>query len=284
MQRRVRRACERGDRVGGDESARATLQGWQRRRCQVHPFAWAASVFVAWVAMALAISMAFAGSTAFAEGRDEDTVNRLGLDVSYRLVVHQPFSPFSDTVYEVKRRGSTALVSLSRGHARGFGRLTMVSLISDAEFAEIVESLAACDDDQWEEGDAGPWLGVETRRTIVATGAHGTMHRVVGPTSQRDASCAASLQGAVMLRIVPEAYQVPFWVDGTYGLLRTTTDVPASLYVDSRPTGLVTPIDGLQLEPGLRTLRWVSVTGGIVREESVVIDAGRTTVLNVRLE
>lgn len=105
-----------------------------------------------------------------------------------------------------------------------------------------------------------------------------------------DASgAAADCLRAIVIReagdgFLVRSYDHPFWVEGEFGTLRTNSDLPATLWVDGRNTGRVTPVSGLRLEAGPHTLSWRAVAVDWQRTESVVVEARRTVTLNVFLE
>lgn len=100
---------------------------------------------------------------------------------------------------------------------------------------------------------------------------------------------AADCVRAMLMReaeqgFLDRAYDHPFWNSGEFGTLRTSSDLPSELWVDGRDTGRVTPVSGLKLEAGPRTLTWRAIAVNWSRTETVLIEAGRNVTLNVRLE
>lgn len=103
------------------------------------------------------------------------------------------------------------------------------------------------------------------------------------------AGAAADCIRALVMReaeqgFLDRPYEHPFWNSGEFGTLRTSSDLPAELWVDGRDTGRVTPVSGLKLEAGPRTLTWRAIAVNWSRTETVLVEAGRNVTLNVRLE
>lgn len=183
-------------------------------------------------------------------------------------------------------RGSSPLLSTSRGWVDGFGRASSLVLVLPDDFAQALGSLSSC---PWEPGRSDPrppytsaeaWAWVEFESTAGTSRVAATTPEEI---SALDA-CLSAFAASVFETAPPEPFVNPYWVSGEHGMLKTETDVPAELWVDGAPTFLVTPVNSLPLDPGVHTLRWVSTLDGRAREETVTIEPDTTTTLNVRIE
>lgn len=205
--------------------------------------------------------------------------------LSIELVVYEPFSPFSDLTYEWKMRGSSPMLAVSRGHVDGFGRESELTLITEDRFAQLLETLRVCDMDGGAEdlepeatGDAA-WAVLEVHRGV-------EVERVVwtGDDYLVASACVDAIRGPIEAELRFEDYRNPFWIEGFYGQLRADSDLPALVWIDGIDTGQVTPLIDYPLEPGPHEVTWVALQGGLERTETIVVEAGRTTTVNIRME
>jgi hypothetical protein len=96
--------------------------------------------------------------------------------------------------------------------------------------------------------------------------------------------CLDVVRAAITARTEVSRWRAPFWVDGEFGMLRTDTDVPTWVTIDGVSIGETTPLVDYRLEPGQHAIRWDTLHGDGWREETVTIEAGRTTTLDVVIE
>ena len=76
-----------------------------------------------------------------------------------------------------------------------------------------------------------------------------------------------------------------FFEPGTYGYLNLTTVPVAKVFIDDRSIDYETPLYGYELKAGTHKLRLESTQekGGYVREHTVKIAPGMTTILHMDL-
>jgi hypothetical protein len=198
-------------------------------------------------------------------------------EVELRVNAHIPFSPFAHVTYELKHVGETPAVALTRFHAGEYGSDSEVELVSDELFHEAWEMIAAC--------LAGPFaLNSPNEVTtpwieLYAVRDGQEIRGIIRSDESSDAhdACLAAVRLAVLPHLQVEPYQMPYWDAGEFGTLRATANLPARLYVDDQATGLITPVNALRLDPGVREIRWVGV---VTRQEvvrSVTVVEGMTT-------
>jgi hypothetical protein len=207
-----------------------------------------------------------------------------GLPDELRVSAHIPLSPFDHVTYEVKRVGSTTAVALTRFHADDYGSDSELELVSAEGYAAAMLAASVC-----QGAGASPeppevptigWLEVVTslngieERAILRADLDGAAHD----------TCLEAMRtiAASVLRI--DAYQLPFWDEGEFGMLRATANLPARLYLDGRRTGLITPVNALRLEPGIREVLWVAIVTGQEVLQSVTVVAGMTTQVTATFE
>lgn len=199
-----------------------------------------------------------------------------------QVTVHEPLSPYARVVWELKRVGGTPAVAVTREHAGGYGTESEVEIVSEAVFAVLLATAAPCfevvDDpdaeralDHW--WASGRAVAGEREVQWLASG-----DGIDGPAAR----CVDALRSPILEIVEVEPYAMPFWDEGEYGTLRATSSMPAHLWVDGRPMGLVTPVNALRLAPGVHEVRWVSVAGGREQVRQVTVVEGATTAVDVR--
>lgn len=198
-------------------------------------------------------------------------------ETELRVSAHIPLSPFVYVTYELKFVGRNAAVALTRFHADEYGSDSEVELLSVDAYQAALEAAAPCfegSSDATEPSDVTiPWLDVRTtndgaeERTVIRRDSDEATHD----------ACLAALREVAASNLRVDEYQMPYWDEGEFGTLRATANLPARLYVDGHPTGLVTPVNGLRLEPGVRHIRWVAIVTDQEVVQSVTIVAGMTT-------
>jgi hypothetical protein len=226
-----------------------------------------------------ALWVAACGASAPAAAQDlHASVAHRGNEASWISVsVREPASPFSVVTWELKQTRVAPVVALTRVHALGFGEMTDLVVVTPDRYREMLSTLSSC----W--GVLGPVSasssdgfddidGVELRGVI-----EGRSFEWRGASTGLADECVEATRRAVLSVVRPERYRNPFWEEGDFGLLRTTSPVPAWVWVDGVPTGMITPVASLAVEPGVRTVRWVPVAGGEPHEREVTITAGTTT-------
>ena len=206
------------------------------------------------------------------------------LPAELRVSVHIPLSPFDHVTYEFKQLGSTPAIALTRFHADDYGSDSEVGLVSADAYAAAMESAGVCRSagatTERPESMAVGWLETEA---IVDGQALTNLLRADTDPAAHDA-CLDAVRAIVSATLRVDAYQMPFWDDGEFGTLRATANLPARLYLDGRATGLVTPVNALRLDPGVREVRWVAVVTGQEVRQSVTVVAGMTTQVTATFE
>lgn len=201
-----------------------------------------------------------------------------------RVSVHIPLSPFDHVTYELKQVGGTPAIALTRFHADDYGSDSEVELVSREAFTDALTATAVCLGDDtsavqpealtvgWLEAEAV--YGTETRTTILRTDV----------TPERHDACLGAVRTIASATLRVDAYQMPYWDEGEFGTLRATANLPARLHLDGRSTGLVTPVNALRLDPGVREVRWVAIVTGQEVTQSVTVIAGMTTQVSATFE
>lgn len=190
-------------------------------------------------------------------------------------------APFSKIEWVWSERDGFGSLGVTRTHAGQLGTIAAVALRGQGALPAAARALRGCLSlpHRAAEGAEARLLlttelsdeGEELQTAIAAEGpAADCLRQMVLRESE--------------LGFLERAYEHPFWVDGEFGTVRTNSDLPAELWVDGRNTGRVTPVSGLRLEAGRRTLTWRAVAVNWSRTESVLVEAGRNVTLNVRLE
>lgn len=215
----------------------------------------------AWVWVAVACFV-----VALVAGRDAAAQDRLSMSLEL------PLSPFSQVTYEWKHVGTSPAVAITRMHAGGYGADSEVELVDAADFDAFFAGLEhAC------AADRAMVAAVPGTARIVWTRNGDSHEREVAV----DSACAEFVRASVLAQVHPDRYVMPFWDEGEFGTLRTTSNLAARVWVDGRPTGLVTPVNALRLAPGAREVRWVAVVTGEERVRTVTIEVDMTTSTSV---
>ncbi len=201
-----------------------------------------------------------------------------------RVTAHIPFSPFGYVTYELKHVGETPAVALTRFHAENYGSNSEVELVSDELFDDAWSTIGGClagpfVDEQPAEVTV-PWIeiyAVQDGREIQGI--------IRGDESGLEHDgCLEAVRAAILPHLRVEPYQMPYWDEGEFGTLRATASLPARLYIDGQPTGLMTPVNALRLEPGVREVRWVAVVTAQEVVQSVTVVEGMTTQVSAEFE
>lgn len=208
-------------------------------------------------------------------------------DARIIVTVYDPASPFDRTIWEWKTRGRSPLLGFERVTIDDFGREAGLALVPVAEFEDLlVSAAAACPvSTDATEGAEVPALAGDERivHVRIANGATTVGQTWTGGDAAGE-TCLQVVRAAILDRAEVPRWRNPFWIEGEYGMLRTETDVPTIVTIDGLPTGETTPVVDYRLEPGLHTVRWDTLQGDRWREETVTIEAGTTTTLNVVIE
>lgn len=203
-------------------------------------------------------------------------------DLAVRLEVYEPFSPFERTVFEWKVRGRSPLLTMARRHLAGQGSDGELTLISTERFVGLLPALEAC-----VVGEDGPSSPPPTEGTVrwawVSIREGATTRTAVFVGDEAD-PCEVAVRTPVEETLSFPPYRNPYLVEGEFGMLRTETDRPSRVWIDGVDTGEVTPVLDYPLPPGRHEVRWVGLADGRERTETVTVEAGRTTTLNVTLE
>ena len=190
-------------------------------------------------------------------------------------------APYAKIEWVWGERDGFGSLGVTRAHAGQLGSYAVVALRGEGALAAAAEELRGCLSLSHRPATAGePMLTLTTELTEEA---------VEEQTSLAASGAAADCMRAVVLReagdgFLARPYEHPFWVQGEFGTLRTSSDLPAELWVDGRKTGRVTPVSGLRLEAGPHTLFWRAIAVDWQRTEGIVVEPGRTVTLNVYLE
>jgi len=206
-------------------------------------------------------------------------------DVFLSLTIHDDLSPYGYTRYELKNRGRTLILSLSKSLLGGFGDLQDVALLEFDELPVLIQGLVNCGIDrassEVDANDASTTYSLD----IVLDAYH--REQVWSGATNRPGTaywCASRLIIDTYAAIGdPVPFVDLFWNDGEYGELTTSSVPPARLFVDGRDTGLTTPVYNLRLAPGVHILRYVNETLEIDREYDATVVEGHTTRINVEL-
>lgn len=194
-----------------------------------------------------------------------------------RVSAHIPLSPFAHVTYELKHVGNNTAVALTRFHADDYGSDSEVELVGSEAYALALEETEPClsEPNGTEEPASSdvPWLDV--RGTRGTTEVRTILRADTDPEAHDQ--CLAALRSVARGTLRVDEYQMPYWDDGEFGTLRATANLPARVYVDGRPTGLITPVNGLRLEPGVHEVRWVAIVTGREVVQSVTIVTDMTT-------
>ncbi len=199
---------------------------------------------------------------------------------SVALTLVQPFSPFSEVLYEWKHVGSVPAVAVTRTHAGEYGTDSEVELVSAQALAAYFERLAACPalPSSAETVVAADATDIVPRATLTWTRASGTQtYTFFGAELEAVRPCLEIVRQAVLSHATPDRYIVPFWDPGEFGTLRATASQSARIWVDGRPQHLVTPVNSLRLAPGEHEISWRAVTSDASITRTVTIHEGMTT-------
>ena len=208
----------------------------------------------------------------------------------FTAVITDSFSPYEAVRYELKVRGSTFIVVLTKELAGGFGELQGLALVSEEVYRDAVRVIESC--------------LLEERSTAVQTTAvqttedgfdlrilvrhDGSERQYVGQLASLEPSdpvwCAAS-QLMQTYRAVgdPVEFRNQFFDPGEYGELMVDSTPPARIYIDGVDSGFETPARQIRLLVGVHEIRFVNHSLGIDRTYDVTIEADLTTRLNIEL-
>lgn len=228
--------------------------------------------------IALGLSAGGAEAQSFATGANRSSV-------AVRLTIYEPFSPYSDTLYEWKTRGSSPLVSIGHGWVGDYGRENRISLILPDEFDAVLDTLTACTFEPGRADVLPPKTG-EVAWAALELEADGRTSRIVyrGVDELRAlAPCSDAIRAPADAILPATAFRHPYWEPGTFGMLRTDADVPAYVWINGSPTLQTTPLLDWPVLPGRHRIRWRSLIDGSEREESFTIEVGVTTTVNITL-
>jgi hypothetical protein len=213
-----------------------------------------------------------------------------------QLELHNDLSPWESQTYLLRQRGG-ALASLTLRFADPtLQAVSRVALLSDETWAAAAEQLLPC------AADFGlPSLHVGSDPVPVGTTPalppawervtrqrwtfrfDGEEHTVTweAPFEDRQQRCMETFRSMFHVAAGPVEIAWP-WVDpATWGTFQSHTPTPARVWVDDWPTGMVTPVDRLPLPAGTHEVVWRDVRTGEERRETVRIEAGRVTRMDV---
>lgn len=200
-------------------------------------------------------------------------------EVSLRL--EGGVAPYEKIEWVWSERDGFGSIGVTRTHAGQLGSVAVVALRGQGALAEAAAELRGC-----LSLPQSPAVAQQPRLTLTTELAEEAEEQ---QTALGASGRAADCMRAIVLReagdgFLMRPYDHPFWVEGEFGTLRTNSDLPATLWVDGRNTGRVTPVSGLRLEAGPHTLLWRALAVDWQRTESIVVEAKRTVTLNVYLE
>jgi hypothetical protein len=202
-----------------------------------------------------------------------------------RVVVEGPHVPYERVEYSVEVGHGTIVARTSVTAAAKFGEESRIGLVTPVEWLSLLKSLRRL-------GASKVSSHLKERRAVRYTfnwSDGGTTHQWIfdEPTQ---------VQGGDALRVINEvrgfvharAGHIPYWDAGLLksesGSLRIKSTPPGIVFIDGLSLNRLTPVVGLVLVRGPHQVQLVHPKTGEKWEYSIMIKAGRTTLLNVRLQ
>ncbi len=234
-------------------------------------------------------------SAAVQEGQGSDALlsalDRWSADIDalmLTIVDCDATSPFASRRFQFRMR-MTPLASLTLVYVGDLEPESRVGIPHRQEYAGLGTRLSQCL--QATGGDARPdphpILDQQrrARRVRVAVESDGGMaERVVtGEQDPAAVECIDAILDEVHRVIGPLDPGWPWADPAQWGMFQTATDLPALLWVDGWPTGRQTPVRALPLRAGTHVVQWFDPSTGRSRQETVRIEAGVTTQMDVSM-
>jgi hypothetical protein len=233
-----------------------------------------------------------AGTTAVSFGADPDFVDHLRQWAAFAtrgaltVIDQSSNSPIIHRTYQFRARG-TPLASLTLTFAGDAEQVSRVGILGRPAFEGLGERLADClvDVGNDERPDPNLILGMQMdARTVVVRvedGADQWDMYVDGAESSATIVCVDAILNEVHREIGPIDPGWPFAEAAGWGLFQTATDVPALVWVDGWPTGRRTPLRAFPLQAGTHVVEWYDPVEDRMRVETVRIEGGVTTQMDV---
>ena len=196
-----------------------------------------------------------------------------------------PATVYANVRYEIARRRGAVVVTIVKTFAEGFGQAQSVGLMADDDLATLWESLRVAgafelksrrDEHRrarWrielQQGGARHVVVVDDPELHIDRRAHEVLRRILAVT--RGTAGAVPFRDALLL---PDEA----------GILRIDARPPARVAIEGVWLSGSTPIVGLRVPAGHRTVRLEALDGSATRDYEVTVDAGRTTRLVVELD
>jgi hypothetical protein len=199
------------------------------------------------------------------------------------------FTPYNQVRYDIVWRSGTAVATHYRSLINYDESLHALSLVRRKRYEQLLKAVRSAG--AWSLPDAPkPAISMAGIRYEVEVVYGGKAHRFVvhDPNAQADPRYAQIIDH-VRSEVVALAGSLPFrnvfFEPGTYGYLNLTTVPVAKVFINDRSIGHETPLYGYELTVGNHKLRLESAQkkGGFVREHTVKISPGMTTILHMDL-
>lgn len=210
-----------------------------------------------------------------------------------RLSVSGPGVPYAQVDMEIRARGATAIVRLSRSFGEGFGAQDAVGLSTPDELQALMDALQK--DGLFVRpvnGQRPPGGHVPDVRYVLELRREGRVQRIEVERPEllpdrRYSNAIERVRRFVTQIVEPEGAR-PF-VDGRVpkdasGFLHLETSPSGRVYLDGVLLADATPIEALRLPLGTHVLRIVARDGRLERTVDVTIERGKTTSLRMTLE
>jgi hypothetical protein len=202
------------------------------------------------------------------------------------VVRFEPFSPFERVTWELKPRGRSGVLALTRRSSLGIYDETLVDLIDPAELAALLdEALRVCPAGS-EDIELPPASGDVGWTAVVVVHSDASEHVVVSadPADAAVAACVDFMRATILPQVEVPRLRNPFWQPGEFGTLRLGANEVARIFVDGVDIEATTPLEDFPLEPGEHAIRWESLDGLRAKETVVRITAGTISRVDVELD
>lgn len=209
--------------------------------------------------------------------------------VRVELVGQGPLSPYKRVRYVLRHGHGASTIGVTKEFlGQQLPRQQKVGLLTEADRDRLLTALDHCDLVGLTDASAArrPAAMTWTFRVWVGDGFDKTL-TVADPELQPDPryqSCLDAMRSAARRRLGATPFRDVYYAEGTFGYLHVASlPSAASVFVDDRAVGEVTPVGGLLLPVGEHKIELVADKVGLRRVYSVKIMADITTNLDVDL-
>lgn len=195
----------------------------------------------------------------------------------WQLEIREGMHPWERVVLELSADASRTL-TLRREYPEPWGALASRQLLGADEAVGVEGTMEACARRlEAEYGEGRATLRLRRGEEVWEGRAE------VGLALPGREPCAAAVHTLLALFFPPPQVEWPFW-DGAPARLDVRSDRRARLLIDGLDTGRWVPLRGFPHEPGEVEVGFVAPDGTLLRTEVIRLDAGRTTILRLRLD